>query len=150
MNTFWRFARQMLVHRWMLSAALALSVLASAGFGAGLAGMAPILGTMMPKYEQVEDASGEIRRVALETKTIQSRAVDLNTRMADWPVKVQIPRSWINSLPTDPYRGIVFIMIGIGDFQLMVPSALTWFGGVVAQNKKVFCTVRSILSFMKG
>jgi len=127
MNTFWRFARQMLVHRWTLALALLLSVVSSAGLGAGLIGMAPILDTMMPKYEQVTDLqTGQISRVAMETTNLQDRFIGINERLAGWPIKVQVPQSWIGRLPTDPYRGVLFIMVGIGAITL-VSSIATFF-----------------------
>lgn len=118
MNTFWRFAREMLVDRWTLALALSLSVIASAGLGVGLAGIAPILKTMLPTYELVEG-----QRVA-EPTGLRDRVAELNTKFADWPVAVQIPEGWINRLPTDPYKSIVYIMVGVSILNILALSAM--------------------------
>ncbi len=118
MNTFWRFAREMLVDRWTLALALSLSVIASAGLGVGLAGIAPILKTMLPTYELVEG-----QRVA-EPTGLRDRVAEFNTKLADWPVAVQIPDGWINRLPTDPYKSIVYIMVGVSILNILALSAM--------------------------
>lgn len=119
MNTFWRFAREMLIDRWTLIAALVLSVIASAGLGAGLAGVAPIFDTMLPKYEVLEDGT----RVPKETVSLRQRGEQVNEKLAEWPVTVQLPDAWIQLLPTDPYRGVVFIMIGLGILTVLASAA---------------------------
>jgi len=124
MNTFWHFAREMLVYRWTLIAALSLSLVASIGLGVGLAGVAPILDTMLPKYEQrTNDVTGETERVALGTESLQDRAVALNKDMAKWTTSVQIPQSWINKLPTDAFQGVVFIMVSLGILTVLAATA---------------------------
>ncbi len=119
MNTFWRFAREMLVDRWTLAMALTLSLVASAGLGVGLAGIAPILKTMLPTYTVVEG-----QRVAEPAPGLQDRVADLNTDLAEWPVAVQIPDSLISRLPTDPYQSIVFIMIGVAVLNVFALTAM--------------------------
>ncbi|MFI4873181.1 MAG: ABC transporter ATP-binding protein [Phycisphaerales bacterium JB061] len=119
MNTFWRFAREMLVDRWTLAMALTLSVVASAGLGVGLAGIAPILKTMLPTYTVVEG-----QRVAEPAPGLQDRVADLNTELAEWPVAVQIPDSLISRLPTDPYQSIVYIMIGVAVLNVFALTAM--------------------------
>ncbi|RNC82586.1 MAG: ABC transporter ATP-binding protein [Phycisphaera sp.] len=119
MNTFWRFAREMLVDRWTLAVALSLSVIASAGLGVGLAGIAPILETMLPKYE----IRGE-ERVAETTAGLRERVETLNTKLAEWPVAVQVPTGIVNRLPTDPFKSIVFIMIGISVLNILALTAM--------------------------
>lgn len=120
MNTFWRFAREMLVDRWTLALALSLSVIASAGLGVGLAGIAPILKTMLPTY--TIDESGE--RIAEHADGLRERVAELNTDMAEWPVAVQIPQSWIDRLPTEPYKSIVYIMVGVSVLNILALSAM--------------------------
>lgn len=119
MNTFWRFAREMLVDRWTLAMALTLSMVASAGLGVGLAGIAPILKTMLPTYTVVEG-----QRVAEPAPGLQDRVADLNTELAEWPVAVQIPDSLIGRLPTDPYQSIVYIMIGVAVLNVFALTAM--------------------------
>jgi subfamily B ATP-binding cassette protein MsbA len=119
MNTFWRFAREMLVHRWMLALALALSVIASTGLGVGLAGIAPILKTMLPTYEIRE---GE--RIAAPASGLREMAEEYNAGTDDKPASVQIPESWVSQLPSDPYKSIVFIMVGIAVLNVIALSAM--------------------------
>ncbi|GAB5497166.1 MAG: ABC transporter ATP-binding protein [Phycisphaerales bacterium] len=119
MNTFWRFAREMLVDRWTLALALSLSVVASAGLGVGLAGIAPILETMLPKYEIRGD-----ERVAETTAGLRERVEGLNTALAEWPVAVQVPAGIVNRLPTDPFKSIVFIMVGISILNILALTAM--------------------------
>lgn len=110
MNTFWRYAREMLVDRWVLAIALTLSVLASAGLGAGLASMAPILETMMPSYETVVDeTTGQTRRVAVGAENLRVRIEAIDAKL-DSALGVSIPQSWINAMPTDPFQGVVIII----------------------------------------
>jgi len=124
MNTFWRYAREMLVDRWTLAIALTLSLLASAGLGAGLAGMAPILSTMLPSYEsQAVDGSGETRRVFKEPESLREKVSELNAELADWPIDVSIPQGWIDALPADPFRGVLVIMVGLGILSILTAAA---------------------------
>lgn len=119
MNTFWRFAREMLVDRWTLALALSLSVIASAGLGVGLAAIAPILETMLPKYE----IRGE-ERVVETTSGLRERVESLNTRLDEWPVPVHVPLGIVNRLPNDPFKSVVFIMIGISVLNILALTAM--------------------------
>ena len=124
MNTFWRFAREMLKDRWTVIAALMLSLVASAGLGVGLAGVAPILDTMLPKYEQrVDPVTGQSERVAVDVVTLQDRAHKLNDRLDKISVLPRIPESWIQSLPTEPFKGVLVIMVSLGVLTVLAAAA---------------------------
>ncbi|MFI4892348.1 MAG: ABC transporter ATP-binding protein [Phycisphaerales bacterium JB058] len=114
MNTFWRYAKEMLVDRWLLIAALSLSVLASAGLGAGLAGVAPILETMLPRTEG---------GVVVSPQTLRERAVQFNEEAQSWAVGVQIPQGVGDALPTDPFKGVLYIMIALGVLTVIASAA---------------------------
>ena len=114
MNTFWRYAKEMLVDRWLLIAALSLSVLASAGLGAGLAGVAPILETMLPRTEG---------GVVVSPQTLRERAVQFNEEAQSWAVGVQIPQGVVDALPTDPFKGVLYIMIALGVLTVIASAA---------------------------
>lgn len=127
MSAFWRFAREMLADRWLLASALLLSLVASAGLGAGLAGVAPILDTMLPRYEtRVDEATGRTERVATGTVSLRERAERFNAGAAERTLPVRLPDGLVASLPTDSFEGVVFIMVGLG--ALTVFSALATFG----------------------
>ncbi len=117
MNTFWHYAKEMLVDRWLLIAALALSLVASAGLGAGLAGVAPILETMLPSTEN---------GVVTSPQSLRERAVLFNEESQSWRVPIELPRGVIDALPTDPFRGVLYIMIALG--VLTVIASVATFG----------------------
>lgn len=117
MNTFWHYAKEMLVDRWLLIAALALSLVASAGLGAGLAGVAPILETMLPSTEN---------GVVTSPQSLRERAVLLNEEAQSWRVPIELPQGVIDALPTDPFRGVLYIMIALG--VLTVIASVATFG----------------------
>lgn len=119
MDTFWRYAREMLVDRWTLTMALVLSVVASAGFGAGIAGIAPILQTMLPRYEIVE---GD--RVPIPPETLREKGAEFAEKIAG--VGIEVPRSWIDRLPTDPYEGVLFLLIVLGILTVISSVATFW------------------------
>lgn len=119
MDTFWRYAREMLVDRWTLTMALVLSVVASAGFGAGIAGIAPILQTMLPRYEVVE---GD--RVPIPPETLREKGAEFAAEVAN--IGIQIPSSWIDRLPTDPYEGVLFLLIVLGILTVISSVATFW------------------------
>lgn len=127
MSAFWRFAREMLADRWLLASALALSLLASAGLGAGLAGVAPILETLLPRSEvRTNETTGEEERVALPAISLRERAERFNAEADKRTISVRIPAGVVASLPTDPFRGVVYIMVALG--VLTVLAALATFG----------------------
>lgn len=127
MKTFWHYARELLVDRWLLIVALSLSLVASAGLGAGLAGVAPILDTMLPRYEVVTDpATNQTQRVAKATTSLRDRAVAFNAGAEERFIGLRIPDAVVQTLPTDPFRGVVFIMVALG--VLTVLSATATFG----------------------
>jgi len=117
MNTFWHYAKEMLVDRWLLIAALALSLVASAGLGAGLAGVAPILETMLPSTEN---------GVVTSPQSLRERAVLFNEEAQSWRVPIELPQGVIDALPTDPFRGVLYIMIALG--VLTVIASVATFG----------------------
>lgn len=117
MNTFWHYAKEMLVDRWLLIAALALSLVASAGLGAGLAGVAPILQTMLPSIEN---------GVVTSPQSLRERAVLFNEEAQSWRVPIELPQGVIDALPTDPFKGVLYIMIALG--VLTVIASVATFG----------------------
>lgn len=119
MDTFWRYAREMLVDRWTLTMALVLSVVASAGFGAGIAGIAPILQTMLPRYEVVE---GD--RVPIPPETLREKGAEFAEKIAG--VGIEVPGSWVDRLPTDPYEGVLFLLIVLGILTVISSVATFW------------------------
>ncbi len=119
MDTFWRYAREMLVDRWTLTMALVLSVVASAGFGAGIAGIAPILQTMLPRYEVVERD-----RVPIPPETLREKGAEFAEKIAG--VGIEVPGSWVDRLPTDPYEGVLFLLIVLGILTVISSVATFW------------------------
>lgn len=124
MRAFWHYAREMFADRWLLALALSLSLIASAGLGAGLAGVAPILDAMLPRYETVVDErTGVAQRVAKETVSLRARAESFNAGADDRFIGVTIPGAVVSVLPTDPFRGVVFVMVGLAVLTVLSASA---------------------------
>jgi subfamily B ATP-binding cassette protein MsbA len=127
MDSFWRFSKEMAGDRLIVIGALGLSVLSSVGLGAGLAGVAPVLNTMLPRTERVPDpATGNEIIRAVEPTVLRDLAVATNERLLAWPLEPQIPGAVIDLLPTTPWRSVVVVMAGIGLLTLL--SALATFG----------------------
>ena len=114
MNTFWHYAKEMLIDRWLLIAALALSLVASAGLGAGLAGVAPILETMLPRT---------VDGVVVSPQSLRERAERFNEEAANKTFSVQIPEGLVEVLPTEPFHGVLWIMIGLAILTVIASAA---------------------------
>ncbi len=112
MDSFWRFAKELLNDRALLACSLVLAFIASVGLGAGIATIAPVLNTMLAGPEGA--------------KTLQDMVTEANTGLLEWPLQPQVPQGVIDILPTRPWRSVVVIMIGIGVLTML--SALATFG----------------------
>ena len=112
MDSFWRFAKELLHDRALLACSLLLALVASVGLGAGIATVAPVLNTMLDGPDNA--------------RNLQEMVTDANARLAGWPLSPQVPQTVIDMLPTRPWRSVVVIMIGIGFLTML--SALATFG----------------------
>ncbi|MEO1584885.1 MAG: ABC transporter ATP-binding protein [Planctomycetota bacterium] len=113
MDSFWRFAKELTHDRALVACALLLALLASAGLGAGIASVAPVLSAMLDGPDQA--------------RGLQEMVVEANVYLRDnvW-LEPQVPQAVIDVLPTRPWRSVVVIMVGIG--LLTILSALATFG----------------------
>ncbi|MEL6499611.1 MAG: ABC transporter ATP-binding protein [Planctomycetota bacterium] len=112
MDSFWRFAKELVHDRGLVACALLLALLASVGLGAGIASVAPVLNTMLAGPEGA--------------KGLQEMVADANVALLAWPLEPQVPQAVIDILPTRPWRSVVVIMVGIGLLTML--SALATFG----------------------
>ncbi|MEL6795500.1 MAG: ABC transporter ATP-binding protein [Planctomycetota bacterium] len=112
MDSFWRFAKELVHDRGLVACALLLALLASVGLGAGIASVAPVLNTMLAGPDGA--------------KGLQEMVTEANVALLAWPLEPQVPQAVIDILPTRPWRSVVVIMVGIGLLTML--SALATFG----------------------
>jgi len=103
MKDFWYFARLLLKRRGLLTLAIAFALLSAAGLGAGLLAIVPILGTVLGK-----DTGGVATVIGKYAKHL--------------PEAVRPGQALLDSLPTDRFVSVVWIMGALG--------LLTVFGAV--------------------
>lgn len=99
---FWHFARRMLRHRSLVVGTLLFSTLSAGGLAAGLMGLSPILRLIL---EHGKESKENLRSIA---ESWLSAKGDYLGPLRD------VVGSIIGFLPTDPYDGIILIMLGIG------------------------------------
>jgi ABC-type multidrug transport system fused ATPase/permease subunit len=99
MGAFWTFARRMTRHRGLLAASLVFAGLSAGGLGAGLLGLYPILQNILPE-------AGRRGRTLAE---LVAPAVERASRLG-----IEVPASWLERLPTDPFTTVVWVVVGLG------------------------------------
>jgi len=104
MSPFWTFAKGMLRDRTALAGAVAFAFISAGGLGAGLVAIKPILENLLePGGKSLPD----MLREADAHKVVAGR----------------IPDSLINALPTDPFQGLVLVIVGLGLLTVIGGSA---------------------------
>ncbi|MGD9692537.1 MAG: ABC transporter ATP-binding protein [Phycisphaerales bacterium] len=93
MQEFWRLAGRMLRYRWMVALAAVAAVISAAGLGVGLLGLAPILANIL----------GD------EPRLLPDLARDVNQALAK--LNLNIPESWIASLPSGRFDAVLWIVL---------------------------------------
>lgn len=94
MSAFWKFARLLLRERTALVLAILFAVISAGGLGVGLLSLAPILELML----------GD------DGRSLLAIAEDYN---ASDPL-VAVPGWLLAQLPTDPFDGVVLVLVGVG------------------------------------
>jgi len=87
MGAFWQFAARLLRHKRQLAAALALALVSAGGLGAGLMALAPVLEVLLKRRESLGSWVAE---------------------HAPW-----VPGPVIDSLPSDPFSGVLLVFGGL-------------------------------------
>ncbi len=105
MNHFWHFARQILRYRATIMLALAAATVSAMCFGAGIATIPIILNAML----------GE------STRNLQELLQGYN----DGRLHHIIPQAWVNALPTDPFQGVLLVLVVV--FILTIVGAVAKF-----------------------
>ncbi len=96
MGPFWTYARGMLRYRGLVAAAVVMALVSAFSLGAGLMGIAPIIGQIVER-----DKERDLPRMALEW----------NERNPDWP---QVPAEVIARLPRGQFTAAVWIISVLG------------------------------------
>ncbi len=99
---FWHFARRMLRQRALVVGTLIFSGLSAGGLAAGLVSLAPILRLIL---ERGRESTENLHSIA--ESWLAAHGASLG------PLR-QLAASGVALLPTNPYDGIVLIMVGIG------------------------------------
>ncbi|MFG0256520.1 MAG: ABC transporter ATP-binding protein [Phycisphaerales bacterium JB043] len=99
-RAFWNLARGMLEHKLLLAGVLVAALVSASGLGAGLLAMVPVL------------------RILLDRTNTQTLSQFIAEKTSSW--QIQIPQSWLDALPTDPFQAIVAVLVFI--------VVLTFFG----------------------
>ena len=108
-TAFWRFAKGMLRYRGLLLGTLVFSGLSAGGLAAGLMSLGPLLRLLLEGGEKSEGLRTLAQRWVADHGDAMGAFQNLGARVA-------------NQLPTDPFYGVVLIMVGI--------AILTVFGAI--------------------
>jgi ABC-type multidrug transport system fused ATPase/permease subunit len=95
MSPFWNDARRMLKYRGRVALALTMAFVSAGGLGAGLVGLVAVLKNIL----------------GTNATTLPDLARDFNTKLDGWAV---IPDSFIAQLPTDQFKAVVAMVLGLG------------------------------------
>lgn len=105
MPEFWRFARRMLRHPWLLAMAAACALVSAGGLGVGLVSLAPVLRNILsPEGDTLPAIAG---------------------RANEWlrGFGVLIPQAWIERLPADRFRSVFVIVCALAGLTVIGAAA---------------------------
>ncbi|MBX3315392.1 MAG: ABC transporter ATP-binding protein [Phycisphaeraceae bacterium] len=95
MSPFWIFAKGMFRDRAALIGSVAFAFISAGSMGGGLVAIAPVLKTLLePGGRSLQDLARE--------------------QASKGPLKGRIPESILDAIPTDPFQGLVLIIVGLG------------------------------------
>jgi subfamily B ATP-binding cassette protein MsbA len=95
MTTFWRFCSHLLHEKTMLFWAMVFAFFSAGGLAMGLLSVAPMLKIILDPADR---------------KSLVDLAVEFNAEGH----AIAIPQWVIDALPTDPFRGVAMLIVGIG------------------------------------
>lgn len=99
MSDFWALARTLTERRGLFWGAVAFALLSAMGLGAGLLGVGPVLKAVL--------GNGESLPTLLREGT------------KEWPEWVRPGEGLIASLPAEPFKGVLLIVVGLGVLTLL-------------------------------
>ncbi|TVQ63688.1 MAG: ABC transporter ATP-binding protein [Phycisphaerales bacterium] len=96
MHDFWRFAKQMLRHRALLTAAVLAAFLSAGGLGVGIMALAPAL-------KNILDDEGAPLPELVGSLSARAEAI----------IGVGAPAAWIDALPSDRFQSVLWIVLAL-------------------------------------